>query len=180
MDKNTYLQMFKDGLEIFEESYQQKKVLELDDKITEILKSQTSEEEALKGLGDVNDLIQQVYKENHVDYEKSHKKKNILFSNFEHFFEVVNHVVDVMSKNSAKANGLIILDILILIFLTCIIKIPFILVRDLGDSLFDFFASPLLINIWHLFVEIIYIVVAVTVFLNIFKKWFENLKVHRK
>ena len=84
-----------------------------------------------------------------------------------------------MSKNSSKANAKILIDIFILLLLTCIIKIPFILVRDLGNSIFDFFASPLLLNIWHLILELIYLVVAVTFFLNVFKKWFQHLKIEK-
>ncbi len=84
-----------------------------------------------------------------------------------------------MSHNSSKANAKILLDILILLGLTCIIKIPFILVRDLGDNMLDFFANPLMLNIWHLVVEVFYLVVAVTFFLNVFKKWFQNLKIHK-
>lgn len=176
VNRSSYLQAFKDGLHLFEESYQQSKVLDLDDKISKMIKNGKKEEDVLQELGDVSHLIQQVYKENHVDYQSYLHKKGFFVQKFEQLSVVVNHVIEVMSQNSAKANVKILFDIFILLILISIIKIPFILVRDLGDSVLDFLASPLLINIWHLVMELIYIVVAVVVFLNIFRKWVANLK----
>lgn len=179
MNRTTYLQTLKNGLSIFEESYQQQKILEIDEKISSLLGQGISEEEALKNLGDVQSMIDSIYKENHVDYASTIPKKSFLLSSYEQLFKTIRHVIDVMSKNSSKANAKILLDILILLGLTCVIKIPFILVRDLGDSILDFFANPLLSNIWHLIIELIYLVVAVTFFLNVFKKWFQNLKIEK-
>ncbi len=179
MNRTTYLQSLKNGLAIFEESYQQQKVLEIDEKISSLISSGKSLEEALLELGEVSILIQKIYQENHVSYEQVKQKKSFLFNSYEQLFKTIRHVIDVMSKNSSKANAKILIDIFILLLLTCIIKIPFILVRDLGNSIFDFFASPLLLNIWHLILELIYLVVAVTFFLNVFKKWFQHLKIEK-
>ena len=74
MDRNQYLQQFKRGIHIFEEAYQQQKVLELDEKINQLLKKKKTEEEALKQLGSVEEVIQQVYQENHVKYQKDRQK----------------------------------------------------------------------------------------------------------
>lgn len=179
MNRTTYLQTLKNGLSIFEESYQQQKILETDEKISLFIEQGLSEEAALEKVGNVQVLIDSIYKENHVDYAQTMPKKSFLFSSYEQLFKTIRHVIDVMSRNSSKANAKILIDILILLGLTCVIKIPFILVRDLGDSTLDFFANPLLSNIWHLIVELIYLVVAVTFFLNVFKKWFQNLKIEK-
>ena len=179
MDKNKYLQLFKNGISIFTESYQQQKVLELDEKISKLMEDGKSEEEALSILGDIEQYIDTIYKENHVNRQQLKPKKSFLISSYEQLFQTIRHVINVMSKNSSRANAKILLDILILLGLTCVIKIPFILVRDLGDSTLDFFANPLLVNIWHLGVEIFYLIVAVTFFLNVFKKWFQHLKIQK-
>lgn len=177
MDKNSLLQEFKNGLQIFEESYQQTKVMELDEKITKLVKAGKKEDEVLSNF-DVSKLIEEVYLENHLIFSKQ-KKNNFFSKKYDSVFEVIRHVIEVMSKNSVKANMKIIFDIMILIFLVSILKIPFILIRDLGISLLDFFAIPLINNIWVLLIEIVYIIIAVIVFLNIFKKWFEKLKIEK-
>ena len=53
MKRATYLQTLKNGLQVFEESYQQQKVLELDEKISKLMEDGKSEEEALSILGDI-------------------------------------------------------------------------------------------------------------------------------
>lgn len=177
MNRNQYLQEFKNGLSLFEESYQQKKMLELDEKITKEIEKGKSEEEALKSLGDVSLEVNKVFKEHHLNFNSSEKKNSFFSSKYDSIYQVINHVIDVMSKNSAKANGKILFDLLILILLVCIIKIPFILVRDLVESLLAFLSMPFIITLWHFIIEVIYIIIAITVFLNIFKRWFKNLKV---
>ncbi len=179
MTRATYLQTLKNGLFIFVESYQQQKILEVDERISSLMEQGKTEEEALQAIGNVEDYLSVIYQENHITYPISSPKKSFLITSYEQLFKTIRHVIDVMSHNSSKANAKILLDILILLGLTCIIKIPFILVRDLGDNMLDFFANPLMLNIWHLVVEVFYLVVAVTFFLNVFKKWFQNLKIHK-
>lgn len=180
MDRSTFLQTYKDGLNIFEESYQQKKVLELDDKISSLLSSFKNEEEAISSLGDVSLLVQDVYKENHLALASKKQKNGFFSTHISSLSEVIGRVIDVMSKNSVKANLKILFDILILIILVCVIKIPFILVRDWVNSLLSFLSIPILLTLWNFVVEVLYVVVAVLVFLNIFKRWFQNLKVEQK
>ncbi len=180
MNRATYLQKIKDGISIFEEGYQQQKILELDDQISKAIRDGKSEEEALSLLGDADQVINQIYTENHVNRKKTMQESNFLISKYNQLFKVINHVVDVMSHNTAKANAKILFDILVLIVLTCVIKIPFIMVRDLGVNLLDFFANPFINNLWELFIEIIYLIVGITFFLNVFKKWFQNLKINQK
>lgn len=175
MNKNEYLQAFKDGIAIFTESYQQKKVLELDEKISSFMKKGKSEEEAIESLGDVSKQIELIFQENHVNMNHSSKGTFV-----KKFADVICHVIDVMSKNSIKANMKILFDLLILILLVCILKIPFILIQNLGESILDFIPIPFILNLWHLVIEIVYIVVAVIVFLHIFQKWFEKIKVELK
>lgn len=178
MNRNQYLQSIKNGLAIFEESYQQEIILELDEKINMLLTKGKKEEEVISSLESVDDFLKKIYAEHHVRFHDT-KKSNFFSTKTESIFEVIHRIIDVMSKNSARANGKILFDILILIFLVCIIKIPFLLVRDLVHSLLAFFSLPILITIWDLFVEIIYIIIAVFVFFNIFKRWFQNLKISK-
>ncbi|MCI8575276.1 MAG: hypothetical protein HFI09_02270 [Bacilli bacterium] len=179
MNRTKYLQAVKNGLQFFLESYQQQKILELDERISKLIEEGKTEEEAVALCGDVETYINAIYNENHVNRQKLAPKKSFLSSSYEQLFKTIRHVIDVMSQNSSKANAKILLDILILLGLTCVIKIPFILVRDLGDSTLDFFANPMLSNIWHLVVEVFYLVVAITFFLNVFKKWFQHLKIQK-
>lgn len=174
MDKNKYLQLFKNGISIFNESYQQKKVLELDEKISKLKKDGKNEEEIMKQIGSVDDLIRKVYEENHVNYDI--KSKGRFHQQFEKLIEMIHYIIDIMSKNTMKDNLKIMIDLLILILFICLIKIPFIVVRDFGNSLLDFIPIPIVINIWQLIIDFIYIIIAILVFVSIFKRWVQNLK----
>lgn len=179
MKRNTYLQEFKNGLFLFEESYQQSQVLALDEKINSMIDSGKSEEEALKELGDVTLLVQTILKENHIDRMALENKKNSFHKALEQLFQVIRHVIDVMSQNSMKANGKIVFDFLILILLTCLLKIPFLLVQDLVGSFLGILAIPWITNLWQLFIELIYLIVAIVFFFSVFQKWFQNLKIEK-
>ena len=113
MDRNKYLQTLKDGLYFFDEAYQQRKILEVDGQINLFLQTGKTEEEATQEIGNVEDLIQKIYAENHIDMTQIQSKKNSKLSKIDEIFDVFGHMIDVMSKNSAKANGKIIFDLLV-------------------------------------------------------------------
>ena len=81
-----------------------------------------------------------------------------------------------MAKNDMKENAKIILDLLVLIAFICLLKIPFLFIQNIGDDLLLSFNQPILLEIGHFILEIVYIVVALMFFMNIFNKWFSNLK----
>lgn len=178
MNRNKYLQTLKDGLYLFDEAYQQRKILEVDGQINLFIQTGKTEEEATAEIGDVEEFIQKIYVENHVDVTKLQekvKKESLL----DQIFDSIGHMIDVMSKNSAKANGKIVFDLLLLILLTSLLKIPFLVVRDFGNGLLDVFSSPLVINIWYFVIEILYWILAVFFFLRIFQKWFSKLEIQK-
>ena len=95
-------------------------------------------------------------------------------------FEGIHNIVESMSHNSKKENIKIIIDLLVLIFFICLIKIPFILIRNLGESVFTIVEIPYALEIWSLIIDIIYIIVAIMVFINIFTKWLKNLEIKKE
>lgn len=179
MDRNKYLQTLKDGLYFFDEAYQQRKILEVDGQINLFLQTGKTEEEATQEIGNVEDLIQKIYAENHIDMTQIQSKKNSKLSKIDEIFDVFGHMIDVMSKNSAKSNGKIIFDLLVLVLLTSLLKIPFFVVRDFGNGLLDVFSSPLITNIWYFIIEVLYWILAVFFFLRVFKKWFSKLEIQK-
>ena len=161
-----------------------KEVLESEINIyREVIKNQkqqgVNEEDIIKAFGSIEEIQRKILKKHGINPDKVLKQKNFFAEKFEELFEVIHRVVEVMSKNALKENVKIILDLLILIVLICLIKIPFILVRNLGDSLIAYLEMPVVSDIWAIIIDLIYIIVAVIVFMNIFTKWFKNLKVNK-
>lgn len=177
MIEEEWLRNLENSLEIFTE---EQKEIEVDiqrKRLEEKIQSGLTEEEAIKSLGTIEEIQKEILKKHGINPEKIIKKNNFFYQKFEELFEAIHRVVDTMGKNNFKENVKIILDLLVLIFFICLIKIPFILIRNLGDSLLLSFELPsIILNIWSLIIDIIYIIVAIMIFMNIFTKWFKNLK----
>ncbi len=134
------------------------------------------ESDLLKIFGSVNSVRDTIYFKRGIDSKKISQKKGFFYRQFEELFETIRHVVDVMSKNSFRENLKIFFDLFLLIVLICLIKIPFIFVENLGDSLFEVLQSSIVTTIWGFVIDIVYIIVAIMVFMNVFTRWFKNIQ----
>ncbi len=180
MNQEEFIKKLKDKLEILtpEALEEEIKIYELE---IERQKDQNIKEEAIiKSFGTIENIVKKILNKHGINPEKVMKKESLLYKKFEELFEVIHRVVDVMSKNELKENIKIVFDLLILIIFISLIKIPFILIQNLGDSLLSYIDIPYSMDIWGLIVDLIYIVISVIIFANIFTKWFKNLKVAKK
>ena len=173
MSEENFIKRLKNELDVFTEEKQNEIIADYQKLITEKKEKGLSEEEAIKEIGLPETVAQKIY---HAYGLKKRKHKGFFYKKFEELFEVIHHVVDTMAKNTMKENLKILVDILFLLFFIIIIKIPFIALENLGDSLLEIFNLPLLLSIWSFIVDFVYIIVAIMVFMNIFTKWFKNLQ----
>ena len=180
MNQEEFIKKLKDRLDILtpEALEEEIKIYESD---IEAKKTQNiSEEDIIKSFGSLESIEKRILKKHGINPEKVMKKESFVYKKFEELFQVIHRMVDIMSKNDFKDNVKIIFDLLILIIFICLIKIPFILVQNSGDSLLSYIDIPYISDIWGLIVDLIYIVIAVIIFINIFTKWFKNLKTTKK
>ena len=176
MNKEEFVRRLETSLDIFEDSVKKQEIENYLKKIEERTKNGESEEEIIKSFGTMTEITETILKSHGINPQKLSKKNGFIYKQFEELFEVIHHVIDEMSKNDFQNNLKIILDLLILIAFICLLKIPFILVRNLGDSLITNLNITFMSGIWGLIVDIIYIIVALVVFMNIFNKYFKNIK----
>ena len=180
MNQEEFIKKLKDKLEILtpEALEEEIKIYELE--IERQKEQNIKEEDIIKSFGTIENIVKKILKKHGINPEKVMKKESLLYKKFEELFEVIHRVVDVMSKNDFKENVNIFFDLLIIIIFISLIKIPFILIQNLGDSLLSYIDIPYSMDIWGLIVDLIYIVISVIIFANIFTKWFKNLKVAKK
>lgn len=176
MNKEEFASRLETSLDIFEDSVKKQEIENYLKKIEEREKNGESEEEIIKSFGTITEITETILKSHGINPKKLSKKNGFIYRQFEELFQVIHHVIDEMSKNDFQNNLKIILDLLILIAFICLLKIPFILVRNLGDSLITNLNITFMSGIWGLIVDIIYIIVALVVFMNIFNKYFKNIK----
>lgn len=176
MNIEEFRKSLKDSIDILTEEEQEKEIEKYLEKIKEQEEKGRKEEEIIKNFKDIEAIQKEIYLSHGINPEKVNHKKGKIYRRLEELFQVIHRIVEEMSSNSAKENMKIIIDILVLLLLICILKIPFILIRNLGESLLTIFNIPWILEMWSFLIDIIYIIIAVMVFINIFTKWFKNLK----
>ena len=133
-----------------------------------------SDVEVIQSFGKMDDIVKDVCKKHGINYKTVKVNDNW----FKRFYNELVDLSTILKNSDGKKRGKILLDVLLLIVITCVLKIPFIFVRDLGDQ----FVGTVLQNdmtilaIWGLIIEFVYIVVALYFFVHTFEKWFQNLK----
>lgn len=176
MNREEFVKQLRDGLEIFTDDEKEKCVKHYTDLLDDAKSKNMSEEDCIKTFGTMDSIINKIYLEHGINPKKINHEKGFFYQKFEELFEAIHRVVDEMAKNSARENAKIIFDILFLIAFICIMKIPFIAVRSLVENLLTNLGNPIFDNIWVFIIEVLYIIFAIMAFMNIFTKWFKNLK----
>ena len=173
--KEKLISNLKNSLTILTNEAREEEIQKIESNISQKLENGMSEEEAVKSLGGLDEILRDIYLSRGIDSSKI-MKKGFFYGKLEELFESIHNVVDAMSKNSFQENLKIIADLLVLIVIICAIKIPFLLIENIGDGIFEVLGNSTVNSIWGLVIDLVYIVVAIMVFMNIFTKWFHNIK----
>lgn len=171
MNRDTFLKSLRKHLSFLEKEELEKEILIY---INKIDGSKMSDVEVIQSFGKMDDIVKDVCKKHGINYKTVKVNDNW----FKRFYNELVDLSTILKNSDGKKRGKILLDVLLLIVITCVLKIPFIFVRDLGDQ----FVGTVLQNdmtilaIWGLIIEFFYIVVALYFFVHTFEKWFQNLK----
>lgn len=171
MNIDEYVKEVKKGLKDLDEKTIKEEIDKLKLTIEEKKKNGVCEEEILKDLGNSEDYVKKILND---------QKKGFLKRKFKSFIDSLNKLIEIMKENDFNANLKIISDLIILLILLIFIKVPFILVRTLIDSLFAVIGFSLGYDIIEVVVEFLYLIVAFMIFINVFPKWFKGLKSSHK
>lgn len=175
MKFNEFKKQLKTKLDILTQKAFEEEMKSYESTLTRELENGMTEEEIVLSFGSLDFIADNILEKRGIDKMKiSHPK--FLYKEFERLFASIHNLVDVVAKNDMKENAKIILDLLVLIVFICLLKIPFLFIQNIGDDLLLSFNQPILLEIGHFILEIVYIIVALMFFMNIFNKWFSNLK----
>ena len=136
-------------------------------------KTDKSDEEVIKEFGSIDEIVNKI----RMSHNDSGSSKIQIFEGFQGFYEALLAIGEIFRKSDNQKRSKLIMDLVFLIIITCVIKIPFIFVRDLGDSFIGtFFKGNInILAIWGLLIEISYVVAALSFFIKTLKKWVRNL-----
>ncbi len=173
MSRGEFLKTLRKNLNFLDKDELEKEVLYYINKIDE---SKLSDLEVINSFGSMDDIVKEVCKRHGLNYKTVKADKR--FAWFKEFYNDLVELSTVLKNSDSKKRSKILLDILLLIIITCVLKIPFIFIRDLGDRLTEaiFNSDITILALWGLFIEIAYVVIALSFFAKTFKKWFKNIK----
>lgn len=172
MKRNEFLKLLRRRLSFLSKEELEKEVLYY---INEIDKSKKSDEEVIKSFGSMDYIVKDICEKRGLDYKKVSRRNN--FKWFHSFYNDLLDFSEIFKNSDSNKRVKLVLDLLLLVVVTCVLKIPFIFVRDLGDNLFGilFSGNITVLAIWGLIIEILYVIVALSFFVKTLKKWFKSL-----
>ena len=175
MNKKVFLEKLRKKLKILNKNELEDIIEEYEDHINEKVASGKTEEEAVKDFGDFEELVKEILSAYKIseDYEETIKEKNVVAD----FIDTCVSFVKDFAKNigSRSANDIVkfVVEFIVLILFIAILKLPVLLVEEVGEWLFERLISPFgdgLAIIWRYMIEIIYFVLAVAGIVNFVKK----------
>lgn len=178
MNKEEFIKELESKLELLDDEKKSEVIKKYKTTITNRKKKKEKEEDIIASFGDIELLTKNILKENNVKTPEVKQKESAnLF--FENFFSTLRGVVSAISEKDFKTIFLIIGELLLIIIVVCLLKIPFILGRDLLLSLYDSLgggyntkAADITITLF----ELAYILFAVFIFINQFTNRFKKYK----
>lgn len=174
MKKEEFLNKLRKKLSILEDKEIEDIISEYDGFIEEKVKRGITEEEAVKELGDLEEIAQ--------DLLGAYKVKPQETNTLKKFINKVSYMFDVFLKELETKDWKdilrMIIEIGLIIVLILVLKIPFLLLKDLGSSIFSELANPLsniFYGIWSFIIEVSFFLIAIILFIKIIeRRYFKN------
>lgn len=169
MKKDEYIKKLEESLSKLEDADRKKVIKKYKSAFTRKTNAGQSEDEIIDSFGNFNELVKSILLEYGIDTPAQESASTIALF-FKEFLQVVEEIVDYFTKKDRKEKILLILKILVVLLAISILKLPILFVRDLFAGLISLLFFPLNIIIgfsWRFICEVVYIIIAITVFVKV-------------
>ncbi len=173
MKKEEFMKELKEKLDILDEKEIKDIIEEYTGYIDEKVKSGKTEEEAIKDFGSIDELTTELLKAYKINVNKKEKEKNFINNFVESINNWIDKVIQCVSKKSNQEIIRMIIEILIILLIIGLCKIPFEFMEKYGYNIFQIFQNSLgrlLYRLWKFMLEILYLIFAVVVFIKIINR----------
>ena len=179
MKREEFLNKLTEKLSPLEEEKRQAIINDYESKIKTRLKNKEKEDDIIASFGDIDLLTKRILKNNIVQDEVTKKEKISYGSFFGEFYNTLLDVLDNISKKDFKTIFIIIGELLLIILIVILLKLPFIVVRELllnvvgstGAGYQNAGATTI-----RTLLDIAYVIFAVLLFMNIFTTRFKKYR----
>ena len=197
MTKRKFLEELERRLNVLEDIEKQDILNEYKDMIAEKVKHGKTEKEAVADFGNIDELSKEIlsaYKIN-PNYNKSKET-----TSGEHAKEIINNGEELIKEGAKKLSQFtkniiedaknsnnqitielifeIIIKAIIMLFGFAILRLPFLLIKELGAGILDVAFSPVnhvLIFMWSGLISVLYFVTCILIAVIVFKKYFKPI-----
>ena len=177
MNQEEFLKKLRKRLEVLEDSEIEDILSEYEGFIEEKVSKGLTEEQAVKELGNFNEIVDDLLAAYKV--KRTSGEENIFNKVINKISDAIDLFMESLNNKSGKDIVKVLIEIILILFLICLLKIPFAMIRDLGSSIFFELTFPIgniFSSIWAFIIEISYIIVAVIFFIKTFeKRYFKDI-----
>ena len=177
MNKEDFLKELDKKIDVLKKDEREKIIKKYKTQITKRV-NKGEDEETVVASYDVDKLAKEILDGYGVKSDKAATKTESK-GFFGDLVATIEGLVDSLSKKSGKEILFLLLEIIIILVIVALLKIPFVFIRDLLMNIFNLLGTPftsVIMKIISISVEIIYILFAIIVFIVIFKKRFEKYR----
>lgn len=171
MNKEEFLKELREKISILNKSEVDDIINEYNEHIEEELKNGKKEEQIIKKIGNIDEIATEILDAYKID--KDYNKKNTGQKFFDECQNVIDKLIDIFTHKSFNEIVKFIIEIIVIIILIAIMKIPFLLIESIGENIFTLSYAPVgdvIKTIWSVLIQLSYIVVAVILFVTLFKR----------
>lgn len=172
MTKEEFLRKLESKLKILDDDEVKDIIEEYRDHIQNAIEDGKTEEEVIKSFGSVDDLAKDILSAYKV---KNRSGLNDIEDGINNF---VNKVIEFVKKTFSSYNSEenivnFIIEVVIILFLLWLLRVPFSIIRSLGLGFIKYFSTPIydiLKFIWLLFIDATYLVTFIMIFVTAIRK----------
>lgn len=169
MDKKGLTLFLEEKLVFLVDNEKTKEIKKYTDVIDSYVKLGQSEVDAVASLGDLDDLVLAIYLSHGLDYKKLMSGK----ISGKGFIGALKNFFRILSSPDKKNARDAILYLIYLILIVVLMKVVFILLRDISFNIFnEIFSGNLFDKVYYILFEVVYIFSALLVFISSFIKRF--------
>lgn len=181
MNKEEFLKKLRKKIDILEESEVEDIIEEYSGFIDEKVNQGFTEEEAVKSMGDINELAGELLSAYKIKNTED-KNGETLNRFIDEFLNIIENIINIFANKSLKDIIKFIIEIICIFIIIAICKIPFGFIKFMGSEILREFSTIFgtsgvyyfIVNIGNFFLEICYLIFAVILFIKLFQKKFLN------
>ena len=179
MNKEQFIEKLRKKLNILEKKELDDIIEEYEGYLEEKKSTGMSEEEAVKSLGDINEITRDLLEAYKINENYDKKETNTIENFINGLVDGIESFIDSFQGRTFKDILKMFIQILFLCLIIAICKIPFSIIKDIGSSLFSSFNSIIIfgVDVFHILarlfeviMDLLYAFIAIVFFLKIFKE----------